>query len=88
MSQINVQIPIRLVRHALARLLDMTAVQWHDLGAKPGLILLYAGVLALAVRTGVLWDNFHQLYETRAGRGSCQLLRRTRRSCCWSPRCG
>jgi hyaluronan synthase len=66
-SQINVQVPIRLVRYALARLLDMTAVQWFDVAAKTGLVALYGGILALAIHTGVLWDNFHQLYETRLG---------------------
>ncbi len=70
----NVQIPIRLVRHALARLLDMTAVQWFDLAAKTGLVMLYAGILALAIQTGALWDNFHQLYDTPTGAWVMSLL--------------
>jgi hyaluronan synthase len=66
-SQINVPIPVRFVRYALTRLLDVTAVQWFDVAAKSGLVALFGGILALAIHTGSLTDNFPQLYATPLG---------------------
>ncbi len=64
MSQLNVPIHLRLVRHGVAMFLDLS---WYDVLLKTGLIGLYVGIIALAIHTGSLFNNFNELYETRLG---------------------
>ena len=64
MSQLNVPMPIRMVRDGLAKLLD---VSWYDVVLKTALVALYASIIGLAWHTGALFSVFPELYETRLG---------------------
>ncbi|HVT81848.1 MAG TPA: hypothetical protein VHM90_14475, partial [Phycisphaerae bacterium] len=55
---------LRLVRQGVAVFQELS---WYDLLLKTGLVALYVGIIALAVHTGSLFNNFNELYETRLG---------------------
>jgi hyaluronan synthase len=63
-SQLNAPLTLRVVRDQLHKLLD---ISWFDVTLKTACILLYLGIVALAVHTGSLFNPFSELWESRVG---------------------
>ena len=67
MSQLNLPIPFRTVGYRLSRLFDLMVANWVDLSLKTVLLAAYITIVALAIKTGALFDPFSEVYQTRIG---------------------